>query len=84
MGDITEKFIYHGSVLEKIEVDEIMKEAREVHLLTASIKTSVDNDMEQSTSLSDKVVSMSAFMNQLVTPGTVGRLYATHQALNMG
>ena len=84
MGDITKKLILHGAVLENLDVEALMKESRESHLLTASIKTSVDNDMEQSTSLSDKVVSMSAFMNQLVTPGTVGRLYATHQALNMG
>ena len=84
MGDITKKLILHGAVLENLDVEALMKESRESHLLTASIKTSVENDMEQSTSLSDKVVSMSAFMNQLVTPGTVGRLYATHQALNMG
>ena len=84
MGDITKKLILHGVVLENLDVDTLMKESREAHLMTASIKTSVDNDMTQPISAAAKVGSMSAFMTQIFTPGSVGRLYATHQALNMG
>ena len=84
MGDITKKLILHGAVLENLDVEALMKESREAHLMTASIKTSVENDMEQPISAAAKVGSMSAFMTQIVTPGSVGRLYATHQALNMG
>ena len=61
-----------------------MNESREAHLLTASIKISVENDITQATSESAKVVYMSASMTQLVTPGAGGILDAMHQALNMG
>ena len=52
---IMEKLILHRAVLEKLDVDCLMKEDREAYLLTASIKTSVDNDMVQATSAADQV-----------------------------
>ena len=45
MVDIMKKLILHGSVMENIDSDALMKEAREDHLLTASIKKYVDNAM---------------------------------------
>ena len=51
MVDIMKKLISHGAVLENIDVDALMKELNiyiEPNLLTASIKTSVDNAMEHS------------------------------------
>ena len=45
MGDIIKKLIYHQIVLKNVDVDALMKEAREAHLLTASIKTSMEDAM---------------------------------------
>ena len=61
-----------------------MKEDREAYLLTASIKTSVDNDMVQATSAADQVGSVSVSLTQLVTNGAGGRLDVMHQPLNVG
>ena len=61
-----------------------MKEAREVHLLTASIKTSVENPMAQTTSADAQVGYMSASLTQLVTPGSGECLYVMHQYQNAG
>ena len=38
MGDITKKLILHGSVLDNIDLDLLMKEAREANLLTLNMK----------------------------------------------
>ena len=78
MGYIMNKLISHVSVLENIDFDALMKEAREAHLLTASIKTYVDNAMSRTTSAASKVGSVSASMTQLVTPRSGGWLYTTH------
>ena len=53
MGDIMNKWISHGAVMQKPDVDALMKElyiAREANLLTVSIETYFDNAMVQSTS----------------------------------
>ena len=84
MRDITKKLIFHGAVLENIDDDALMKEAREAHLLTASIRSSVDNDMEQEISAAARVGSLYSSMTQLVTPKSGGCLDDIHQALNMG
>ena len=84
MGNITEKLIIYGAVLEKLNVDGIMKEAREAHLITASIRKPVENSMSQATSSSAQVGSMSASLNQPVTLRAGGRLYVMHQYLNAG
>ena len=76
------KLISNGAVLENIDVDALTKEDREAHLLTASIKTYVENAMAQATSAYAKGVSVSVSLTQLVTPGSGGRLYDIHQALN--
>ena len=60
-----------------------MKEAREAHLLNASIKTSADNDMTQATSEDSKVGSVCTSLTQLINHGSERRLYAMHQELNM-
>ena len=78
MGDIMKKLISHGAVMKNLDVDALMKEAREAHLLTASIKTYVDNAMARTTSAASKVGSVSASMTQLVTPRAGGWLYTTH------
>ena len=60
-----------------------MKEARKAHLLTASIKKSVENAMAQATSAAAKVGSMSASLTELITTRAGGTLDAMHQALNI-
>ena len=59
-----------------------MKEAREAHLLTASIKTSMEDAMAQKTSAASKVGYVSASLTQMVNPGTRQRLDTMYQALN--
>ena len=76
--------VSHGSVLDNPELYSLMKEAREAHLLTVNIKTSVDDAMAQATLTAAKVVSVSVTITQLLTPGSGGRLYSMHHALNMG
>ena len=66
---IMKMLISHGEVMENLDVDALIKESREAHLLTASIKTSVDNDMAHATSEYAKFGSVSAPLTQLVTPG---------------
>ena len=68
MRDIMNKLILYGAVLEKLDVDALMKESREANLLTASIRTSVDNDIAQANSEVAQVGSVSASLTQLVTP----------------
>ena len=43
------KLVSHGEVLDNIDLDLIIKEYREAHLLTVNIKTSVDDAMSQAT-----------------------------------
>ena len=78
------KLVSHGSVLDNTELDSLMKEAREIHIMTANIKTSVDDAMSQATSTAAKVGSVSETMNQLLTPGSGGRLDSMHHSLKMG
>ena len=61
-----------------------MKEAREAHILTMNMKTSVYDAMAQATLKADKVGSISATLTQLLTPGSGGRLNSMHNDLNMG
>ena len=84
MVDIMKNFISYGAVMENLDVDGIMKEAIEAHLLTTIIKTYVYNDMAQATSEATKFGYFSESMTQLVTLGAGGSLYAMHEALNMG
>ena len=84
IGDIMKKLISHGAVLENMDVEALTKEAREAHLTTARIQTSVENAMAQSTSADAKVGSVSASTTQLFTPKYGGRVDAMHYALNMG
>ena len=49
MGNIMNKLVSHGEVLDNIDLDLIIKEYREAHLLTVNIKTSVDDAMAQAT-----------------------------------
>ena len=58
MGDIMKKLISYGEILDNIDLDLIMNEAREAHLLTVKIKNYVDDAMTQETSASAKVVSI--------------------------
>ena len=84
MVDIMKKLVSHGSVLDNLDLDFLMKEASEAHLMTVNIKTSVDDSMAQATSTAVKVGSVSTTLTQLLTPGAGGRLYSMHSALNMG
>ena len=43
----------------------------------------MDDAMEQAKSEAFKIEYMSVTLNQLVTPGSGGRLYSMHHALNM-
>ena len=38
MGDIMKKLVSHGAVLDNLDLDSLMREAREAHLLTVNIK----------------------------------------------
>ena len=78
------KLVSHGAVLDNIDLDSLMKEAREAHIQTLNITNSVDDDMAQATSEAAKVVSVSAITTQLLTPGAEGCLYSMHHNLNMG
>ena len=78
------KLVSHGVVLDNIDLDLLTKEDREAHILTVNIKTSVDDAMSQSKSTSAKVVTVSANLTQLLTPGAGGSLDSMHHALNMG
>ena len=84
IGDIMKKLVSHGAVLDNIDLDSLMKEAREAHILNVNIKTSVDDAMAQATSEAAKVGSISAILTQLVTPGAEGCLDSMNHALNMG
>ena len=55
MGDIMKNLVSHGAVLDNLDLDSLMKEAREAYLLTVNIKTSVDDSMAQATSIAAKV-----------------------------
>ena len=83
MGDIMKKLVSHGAVLDNIDVDSVMKEAGEAHLLTVNIKDSVNNAMAQATSTAVKFESISSTLTQILTPGAGGRLNSMHHALNM-
>ena len=78
------KLVSHGAVLDNLDLDLLMKEAREAHLLTADIKNTVDGDMAHATSADAKVGSISANLTQLVIPGEGGRLDSMNPAINMG
>ena len=78
------KLVSHGSVLDNLYLDLLMKEAREAHILNVNIKTSVENAMAQATPEADKVGSISVILTQLVTPGPGGCLYSMNNDLNMG
>ena len=55
MVDIMKKLISRGSVLDNIDLDLLMKEVREAHLLLVNTKTSMDDAMEQATSEALKI-----------------------------
>ena len=84
MGEIMKKLVLLGAVLDNIDLDSLMKEDREAHLLTGNIKTSMDYYMKQATSATTKVGSISATLTQLVTPGAGGHLDSIYHDLNMG
>ena len=62
------RLVSHGAVLDNLDLNLLMKEAMEAHLLTVNIKTSVDDAMAQATSTYAKVGSISANLNQLLNP----------------
>ena len=84
MGEITKKLIFHGAVLENLDLYSLIKEVIDAHLLTMNIKKSVDDAMTQEISEADKVGSMSVTLTQIITPGVGDCLYPMHHALNMG
>ena len=84
MGDIMKKLVSHGAVLDNLDLYFLMKEAREAHILTLNIKTSVDDAMTQAMSTAAKVGSVSMTLTQILTPGSGGRLDSMHHDLNMG
>ena len=84
IGDIIKKLVSHGAVLDNLDLDSLMKEAREAYLLNVNIKTSVDDSMAQATSIAAKVLSASATLTQLLTPVSGGRIDSMHHDLNIG
>ena len=84
MRDIMNKLVSHGVVLDNLDLDSLMKEAMETHLLNVNIKNSVDDAMAQSTSTAARFGSVSATLTQLLTPAAGGRLDFMHNALIMG
>ena len=83
MGDTMKKLFSHGAVLDNLDLDLLMKEAREAHLLTMAIKASLDDAMAQATSTAAKVGSVSATLTQLLTPGSEVCLDSMHHDVNM-
>ena len=83
MGDIMKNLVSHGAVLDNLDLDLLMKEAREAYILTVNIKNSVGNSMLQASSTAAKVGSVSVTPTQLLTPGAGGCLDSMHHALNM-
>ena len=67
IGDIMKRLVSHGAVLDNLDLNLLMKEAMEAHLLTVNIKTSVDDAMAQATSTYARVGSVSATLTQLLT-----------------
>ena len=84
MGDIMKKLVSDGEVLYNNELDLLMKEAMEAHLLNVNIKTSVYDAMEQATSTAAKVGSVTVNDTQHLTPVSEDRLNSMRHALNMG
>ena len=84
MRDIMKKLVSHRAVLDNLDLDSLIQEARESRLLIVNIKTSVDDAMAQETSAAAKVGSISATLTQLVTKGSGGRLNSMHHSINMG
>ena len=84
MVDIMKKLVSHGAVLDNLDLDFPMKEAKEAHILTANIQTSVDDAMSQATSTAANVGSVYATLTQLLTPGAVVRLNTMNHDINMG
>ena len=78
------KLVSHEAVLDNLDLDFIMKEAREAHLLTVNIKSSVDDAMSQARSTAAKVGFISANTTQLLTPGPGGCLDSMNHDMNMG
>ena len=52
--------------------------------MTVNIKTYADDSMAQATLTAAKLVSVSATLTQILTPGAGGHLSSMHSALNMG
>ena len=77
------RLVSHEAMLDNLDLDLLIKEAREAHLLTVNIKKSVDDAMAQATSIAAKVGSISATLTQLITTGAGGCLKSMHHALNM-
>ena len=77
------KLVSHRALLNNLDLDSLMKEAREAHLLTVNIKNSVDDAMAQVMSTTAKFGSVSATFTQIITPGAGGRLDSIHCSLNM-
>ena len=77
------KLMIHGGVMDNLDLNFLMKEARESRLITVNIKTSMDDAMAQATSADTKVGSFYVTLTQLITPGAGGRLYSMHHDINM-
>ena len=73
-----------STVLNNTDLDFLMKESREVYLLTMNIKKYVDDAMAQVTLAASRVGSVSVTLTQFVTPVSDGRLYAMHHPMNLG
>ena len=78
------RLVSHEAMLDNLDLDFLMKEAREAHLLNVNIKTSVNDAMAQATSTAAKVGSVSATLTQLLNPGAGIRLNSMNHAMNMG
>ena len=84
MGDIMKKLVSHGAVLDNLDLDLLMKEDREAHLLTVNINISVDDAMVQATSTAANIGYVYETLTQLLPPGAGGYLNSMHHALKMG
>ena len=66
VGDIMEKLVSHGTVLDNLDLESLMKKAREARILTMNIKTSVGDAMAYPMSAAVKVVSISTTLTQFL------------------
>ena len=83
MGYIIKNLISNVAVLDNIDLNLLMKESSEAHIMTTNINLFLDDTMAQETSTAFKVGSITETLTQLLTRGSGVCLDYMHHDLNM-